>query len=113
MTVPVTTDVGVAVDRLTAGGLVAIPTETVYGLGADAEPEHGGQGRRRGGERQRARHDADHTDAHPHADQRADQRHDGGQHAGQPEHSAAALLAHLAGDETGAIWDVSTASVGA
>jgi NAD(P)-dependent dehydrogenase (short-subunit alcohol dehydrogenase family) len=25
------------------------------------------------------------------------------------EHSAAALLAHLAGDETGAIWDVSTA----
>ena len=30
-----------------------------------------------------------------------------------PEHSAAALLAHLAGAETGAIWDVSTASVGA
>ena len=30
-----------------------------------------------------------------------------------PEHSAAALLAHLAGDETGAIWDVSTAGVGA
>ena len=26
-----------------------------------------------------------------------------------PEHSAAALLAHLAGDDTGAIWDVSTA----
>ena len=28
-----------------------------------------------------------------------------------PEHSAAALLAHLAGDDTGAIWDVSIASV--
>jgi NAD(P)-dependent dehydrogenase (short-subunit alcohol dehydrogenase family) len=28
-----------------------------------------------------------------------------------PEHSAAALLAHLAGDDTGAIWDVSTAPV--
>jgi NAD(P)-dependent dehydrogenase (short-subunit alcohol dehydrogenase family) len=26
-----------------------------------------------------------------------------------PEHSAAALLAHLAGDDSGAIWDVSTA----
>jgi len=26
-----------------------------------------------------------------------------------PEHSAAALLAHLAGDDTGAVWDVSTA----
>ena len=26
-----------------------------------------------------------------------------------PEHSAAALLAHLAGDDTGAIWDVSVA----
>ncbi len=26
-----------------------------------------------------------------------------------PEHSAAALLAYLAGDDTGAIWDVSTA----
>jgi NAD(P)-dependent dehydrogenase (short-subunit alcohol dehydrogenase family) len=26
-----------------------------------------------------------------------------------PEHSAAVLLAHLAGDDTGAIWDVSTA----
>jgi NAD(P)-dependent dehydrogenase (short-subunit alcohol dehydrogenase family) len=26
-----------------------------------------------------------------------------------PEHSASALLAHLAGDDTGAIWDVSTA----
>jgi L-threonylcarbamoyladenylate synthase len=37
MTVPVTTDVTVAVDRLTTGGLVAIPTETVYGLGADAD----------------------------------------------------------------------------
>lgn len=33
----VTTDVGVALARLLAGGLVAIPTETVYGLGADAE----------------------------------------------------------------------------
>jgi NAD(P)-dependent dehydrogenase (short-subunit alcohol dehydrogenase family) len=30
-----------------------------------------------------------------------------------PEHSAAALLAHLAGDDTGTIWDVSTAPVGA
>jgi len=30
-----------------------------------------------------------------------------------PEATAAALLTHLAGDETGAIWDVSTASVGA
>ena len=33
----VTTDVGVAVARLRAGGLVAMPTETVYGLAADAE----------------------------------------------------------------------------
>lgn len=32
-----TTDVGVALTRLLGGGLVAIPTETVYGLGADAE----------------------------------------------------------------------------
>jgi NAD(P)-dependent dehydrogenase (short-subunit alcohol dehydrogenase family) len=30
-----------------------------------------------------------------------------------PEHSAAALLAHLSGDHTGMIWDVSTAPVGA
>jgi NAD(P)-dependent dehydrogenase (short-subunit alcohol dehydrogenase family) len=30
-----------------------------------------------------------------------------------PEHSAAALVAHLAGDDTGAIWDVSSAPVGA
>jgi NAD(P)-dependent dehydrogenase (short-subunit alcohol dehydrogenase family) len=30
-----------------------------------------------------------------------------------PEHSAAALLAYLSGDDTGAIWDVSTAPVGA
>ncbi len=30
-----------------------------------------------------------------------------------PEHSAAALLAHLAGDDTGEIWDVSTAPVAA
>ena len=33
---PVTTSVDVALDRLTHGGLVAIPTETVYGLGAAA-----------------------------------------------------------------------------
>jgi len=33
----VTVDVDVAVAALTAGGLVAIPTETVYGLGADAD----------------------------------------------------------------------------
>lgn len=32
----ITTDVGRAADRLCAGGLVAFPTETVYGLGADA-----------------------------------------------------------------------------
>lgn len=32
-----TTDVALAVERLRAGGLVAMPTETVYGLGADAE----------------------------------------------------------------------------
>jgi NAD(P)-dependent dehydrogenase (short-subunit alcohol dehydrogenase family) len=30
-----------------------------------------------------------------------------------PEHSAAALLAHLAGDDTGAVWDVGTGPVGA
>ena len=30
-----------------------------------------------------------------------------------PEHSAAVLLARLAGDETGAVWDVSTAPAGA
>jgi NAD(P)-dependent dehydrogenase (short-subunit alcohol dehydrogenase family) len=30
-----------------------------------------------------------------------------------PEHSAAALLAHLAGDGTGEVWDVSTAPAGA
>jgi NAD(P)-dependent dehydrogenase (short-subunit alcohol dehydrogenase family) len=29
-----------------------------------------------------------------------------------PERSAAALIAHLSGDDTGAIWDVSTAPVG-
>lgn len=34
-----TTDVDVAVDRLRDGGLVAIPTETVYGLGASADLE--------------------------------------------------------------------------
>lgn len=33
----VTSDLAVAVQRLTDGGLVAIPTETVYGLGADAD----------------------------------------------------------------------------
>jgi L-threonylcarbamoyladenylate synthase len=33
----VTTDVGVAVGRLRDGGLVAVPTETVYGLAADAD----------------------------------------------------------------------------
>jgi L-threonylcarbamoyladenylate synthase len=33
----VTTDVSVALERVRAGGLVAIPTETVYGLAADAE----------------------------------------------------------------------------
>jgi hypothetical protein len=30
-----------------------------------------------------------------------------------PGHSAAALLAHLAGNDTGAIWNVSTAPVAA
>ena len=34
-----TTDVGVAARALVAGGLVALPTETVYGLGADADNE--------------------------------------------------------------------------
>jgi len=34
-----TSDVGVAARALVAGGLVAIPTETVYGLGADADNE--------------------------------------------------------------------------
>lgn len=33
----VTTDAAVALDRIRSGGLVAIPTETVYGLAADAE----------------------------------------------------------------------------
>jgi L-threonylcarbamoyladenylate synthase len=33
-------DVGVAAQRLRHGGLVAIPTETVYGLAADAEQPH-------------------------------------------------------------------------
>ncbi|MFT4867359.1 MAG: L-threonylcarbamoyladenylate synthase, partial [Ilumatobacter sp.] len=32
----VTTDVDVAIRKLRAGGLVAVPTETVYGLAADA-----------------------------------------------------------------------------
>ena len=34
-----TTDGGVAARALSAGGLVALPTETVYGLGADADNE--------------------------------------------------------------------------
>ncbi|MFV0308620.1 MAG: L-threonylcarbamoyladenylate synthase [Desertimonas sp.] len=34
---PISRDVDLAVARLQAGGLVVIPTETVYGLGADAE----------------------------------------------------------------------------
>ena len=33
----VTTDVDVALERIRRGGLVAVPTETVYGLGADAD----------------------------------------------------------------------------
>jgi L-threonylcarbamoyladenylate synthase len=33
----ISTDIDLALDRLRAGGLVAIPTETVYGLAADAE----------------------------------------------------------------------------
>jgi L-threonylcarbamoyladenylate synthase len=33
----ISTDLNLAVERLRAGGLVAIPTETVYGLAADAE----------------------------------------------------------------------------
>ena len=33
---PITNDIEAAVSRLRAGGLVAFPTETVYGLGADA-----------------------------------------------------------------------------
>jgi L-threonylcarbamoyladenylate synthase len=33
---PATADIAAAVDRLRAGGLVAFPTETFYGLGADA-----------------------------------------------------------------------------
>ncbi len=36
----VTTDVDAALDVLRGGGLVAIPTETVYGLAADASQEH-------------------------------------------------------------------------
>ena len=35
--VQVSADVGLAVERLRRGGLVAVPTETVYGLAADAE----------------------------------------------------------------------------
>ena len=35
----ISTDVDLALERLRAGGLVAIPTETVYGLAADAENE--------------------------------------------------------------------------
>jgi L-threonylcarbamoyladenylate synthase len=37
VSVPVTTDVDVALARLRLGGLVVVPTETVYGLGADAD----------------------------------------------------------------------------
>ena len=33
----ISTDVELALDRLRRGGIVAIPTETVYGLAADAE----------------------------------------------------------------------------
>ena len=33
---PITTDIALAVERLRQGGVVALPTETVYGLGADA-----------------------------------------------------------------------------
>ncbi len=36
-TVPISTDVEIAVTRLRSGGLVALPTETVYGLAADLE----------------------------------------------------------------------------
>jgi L-threonylcarbamoyladenylate synthase len=36
---PLTSEVGEAVEVLRRGGLVAFPTETVYGLGADAENE--------------------------------------------------------------------------
>lgn len=38
--VEVTTDVELTVARLRTGGLAAIPTETVYGLAADAEQPH-------------------------------------------------------------------------
>jgi L-threonylcarbamoyladenylate synthase len=34
-----TTDVGVALDAIRSGGVVAVPTETVYGLAADASNE--------------------------------------------------------------------------
>ena len=33
---PITSDIALAAARLRQGGLVAFPTETVYGLGADA-----------------------------------------------------------------------------
>ena len=39
MTASISSDVAAAAKRLIAGGLVAIPTETVYGLAADAESE--------------------------------------------------------------------------
>lgn len=39
MTARLTQDIDLAASRLIAGGLVAIPTETVYGLAADAESE--------------------------------------------------------------------------
>ncbi len=39
MSATIGTDVGYAVEVIRSGGLVAIPTETVYGLGADASNE--------------------------------------------------------------------------
>ncbi len=36
----ISTDVDLAIERLLAGGLVAVPTETVYGLAADARQPH-------------------------------------------------------------------------
>ena len=45
-----TEEIDQAAQILSAGGLVAFPTETVYGLGADApEREGGGKGVRRQG----------------------------------------------------------------
>jgi L-threonylcarbamoyladenylate synthase len=42
--IPITTNPAEAAERLRAGGLVVIPTETVYGLGADAD-NHAALGR--------------------------------------------------------------------